>query len=139
MPEQGLAEPHADDMGDDQRGDAQAQYELQRLDGFPAKLPALVEGPDTERGVNHGGGVEHDRDGKKLPEQRVVVDADGQRIHRDVAERMVKKMTEEIGKQHQTAGQADLPDADAAERCGEPGSKLWGHVVHKECIVDSKV
>ena len=46
MIEQGLAEPHADDMGDDERRDAQAEHELQRLDRFPAKLPALVERPN---------------------------------------------------------------------------------------------
>ena len=50
--EQRLAEPHADDMGDDQRGDAQAEHELQRLDRLPAELPALVQRPDAEPGMH---------------------------------------------------------------------------------------
>ena len=69
MPEQRLADPHADDMGDDERGDAQAKHELQRLDRLPAELAALVQRPDAEPGMHQAGGVEHDRDGQELPER----------------------------------------------------------------------
>ena len=55
MAVQRLAEPHADDMGDDERRDAQAEHELQRLDRLPAKLPALVQRPDAEPGMDQGG------------------------------------------------------------------------------------
>ena len=121
VPEQGLAEPHAGNMGDDQRGNAEAEHELQRLDRLPAKLPALVKRPDAETGMDQRGGVEHDRDREKLPEQHVAVDAVGQRLHRDIAERMVEEMADQIGEQHQPADEADLPDADAAEEFRELG------------------
>ena len=114
--EQRLAEPHADDVGDDERGDAEAEHELQRLDRLPAELPALVKRPDAEPGVHQRRGIEHDRDREELPEQGVVIDAGGQRIHRDIAERMVEKMADQIGEQDQPADKADLPDADAAEQ-----------------------
>jgi hypothetical protein len=47
----------------------------------------------------------------------VEVDAGRQRPHRDVAERVIEKMAEQIGEQHQAAGKANLPDADAAYEC----------------------
>ena len=52
VPEQRLAEPHADDMGDDQRRNAETQHELQRLDRLPAELPALIQRPDAEPGMH---------------------------------------------------------------------------------------
>ena len=81
MLEQGLAEPHADNMRDDRaRGCVRPEHELHRLDCLPAKLAAFVKRPNAEPGVDQHGGVEHDRDGEKLPEQRVVVDARGERL-----------------------------------------------------------
>ena len=44
------------------------------------------------------------------------MDAGGQRIHRDIAERMVEEMADQIGKQHQPADEPDLPEADAADQ-----------------------
>ena len=120
MAEQGLAEPHAGDVGDDQRGDAQAEHELQRLDRLPAEFPALIQRPDPEAGMNQRGGVEGDRDREELPEHGVVVDPGGQRIHRDIAERMVEEMADQIGKHHQPAGQPNLTDADAADEVCQP-------------------
>ena len=116
---QRLAEPDADDVGDHQRRDAQAQHELERLDRLPAELPAFVQRPDAERGMHQAGGVEQDRDREELPERGVEVDAARQRLHRDIAERVIEKMAEQIGEQHQAAGKADLPDADAADECRE--------------------
>jgi hypothetical protein len=66
--------------------------------------------------------VEDDRDGGELPEQRVVVDALGQRIERDVAERVVEEMADQVAEQHQAADQPHLSHADTTEerpdRCG---------------------
>jgi hypothetical protein len=115
MPEQRVAQSRADDMGDNQRGDAETEYELQRLDCFPAKLPAFVKRPNPETGVDQHGRIEHDGDGEKLPKHRVVADAGGERLHRDIAERMVEEMTDQIGKHHQAASEADLPDAHSAD------------------------
>ena len=116
MGEERLAEPRADDMRDDQRGDAQTENELQRLDRAPVKLPALVQRPDAQSGVNQGGAIEHDRDRGKSPEQDVVMQPFGESRHRDIAKRVVEEMAEQIGKQHQATGQANLPEADATNR-----------------------
>ena len=71
MSEQGLAEPDADDMADDQHRHAEAEHELQRLDRLPAELPAFVERPDAECGMHHARGVEQDCDREELPERDV--------------------------------------------------------------------
>ena len=115
MPVQRLAEPDADDMGDDQHRYAEAECKLERLDRLPAELPAFVERPDAEPGMHHAGGVEQDRDGEELPERGVQIDAACQRLQRDIAERMVEKMADQIGEQHHAADQADLSQADAAD------------------------
>jgi hypothetical protein len=112
-----LAKPRADDVGDDEHRDAQAQYELERLDCLPAKLPAFIQRPDAERGMNQARGVEQDRDGEELPERGVQIDPARQRLQRDVAQRMVEEMADQIGEQDYAAGETDLPQADAAERC----------------------
>jgi len=117
MSVQRMAESDADDMGDHECRDTKAQQELERLDRLPAELPAFVQRPDAERGVHQAGGVEQNRDRKELPERGVEVDAGRQRPHRDVAERVIEKMAEQIGEQHQAAGKANLPDADAAYEC----------------------
>ena len=119
MSEQRLAEPDAGNMGDDQRGNAEAEHELERLDRLPAKLPALVQRPEAEAGMDQRGGIKHDRDREKLPEQGVVIDAAGQRLHRDIAERVIEEMADQIGEQHQSAAEPDLPDADAADEFRE--------------------
>ena len=67
------------------------------------------------------GGIEQKRDGKELPEQGVKIDASRKRIHRDVAERVVDEMADQIGKQHQPARQTDLPEADAADELSKLG------------------
>ena len=46
---------------------------------------------------------------------QVVPDTGGKGIHRNIAERVVEEMADQIGKQHQPTGEADLPDADAAD------------------------
>ena len=72
MSVQRLAEPHADDVGDDQHRHAEAEHELQRLDRLPAELPAFVQRPDAERGMHQACGVEQDRDREELPERGVA-------------------------------------------------------------------
>ena len=84
--------------------------------------------PDPETGMNQRRGVEGDRDRQKLPEYRVVVDAGGECIHRDIAERMVEEMADQIGKQHQPASQPNLPDADAADEARQTFLRKPGHV-----------
>ena len=128
--EQRLAETCADDVSDDQRRDAEAEHELQRFDRLPVKLPALVQRPEAETGVNRGRGIEHDRDRRELPEQGVVVHADGKGIHRDIAERMVEEMTDQVGEQHHAAGKTNLPQPDAAGQSSQSLPIGAGHAIH---------
>ena len=101
-------------MGDYEHRHAQAEHELQRLDRLPAELAAFVERPDAERGMHQARGVEQDRDGEELPERGVQIDAARQRLHRDIAERVVEKMADQVSEQHDAADKADLPEASAA-------------------------
>src|SRR6202021_1027797 len=64
--------------------------------------------------------VKHDGDGEEAPEQGVVMDAGSERIHRNIAERVIKEMADQIGEQHQPADQADLPKTDAADQSSQP-------------------
>ena len=136
MSVQRLAEPHADDVGDHQHRHAQAQHELQRLDRLPAELAAFVERPDAERAMHQARGVEQDRDGEELPERGVEIDAARQRLHRDVAERVVEKMADQVGEQHDAADKADLPQADAANEGRDLFSGKSGHAIHTVNIGD---
>jgi hypothetical protein len=45
----------------------------------------------------------------------VISDTRGKGIHRNIAERMVDEMAEQVGEQNQPTSQTDLPDADAAD------------------------
>ena len=85
------------------------------------------------------GGIEHDRDGKELPEQGVEIDPGRKRIHRDVAERVVDEMADQIGKQHQPARQADLADADPADEFAKLGRERFCHVVLSNISPDVRV
>src|ERR1700722_1680844 len=107
-------------MDDEERRNAQAEHELQRLHRFPAKLPALVERPDPQTGVHQRRSIKHDCDRGKLPERDVIVDTSGKGPHRNIAERMVEEMAYQISKQHQAAGKPDLPDTDAAQEFVKP-------------------
>jgi hypothetical protein len=78
-------------------------------------LPAFVERPDSEAGVDQRRGVKRDRDREKLPEPGVVIDTRGKGIHRNVAKRVVEKVADQIGEQHQPAAETNLADADAAD------------------------
>src|ERR1700754_1213128 len=92
LPVQTLPKPRADDMHDDESRDAQAKRQLQRLDRLPAELPALIERPKSEAAMHEYRGIERDRDRQELPEHRVVIDAGGERIDRDVAECVIEEM-----------------------------------------------
>ena len=88
-------------------------------------------------------GVEHDRHREKLPKRDVVTEAGGEGIHRDIAERVVEEMADQIGKQHQSADEANLPDANPADASGQLFLRKKGHAVqsnaHPPWIADSRV
>jgi hypothetical protein len=65
--------------------------------------------------MDQAGGVKHDRDRQELPECGVDLDASRQRVHGDVAERVVEEVADQVGEHHDAADKADLPQADAAE------------------------
>jgi len=97
-------------------GMAQAEHELQRSMGPSAELPAFVKRPDPKTGVEAVRRYKNTiGDREELPERDMVVDAGGKRNPSKYAERMVHEMADQIGEQHQPAGETDLPDADAAD------------------------
>ena len=108
---------------------AQSEQELKRLQRLPAELPALIQRPDPETRVNQGSAVKYDRNREKPPEQNVVMNTNGKRIQRNIAERMVEEMADQIGEQHQPAGETNLPGADAAKKFSELGPIKYGHVI----------
>ena len=103
------------------------------------KLTALVKRPDPETGVDQRGGVKHDRDREKLPEQDVVMNTNGKGIQRNIAERVIEEMADQIGKQHQAAGKANLPEADATNRSCELGADGCVPVIQGNDIGDGRV
>src|SRR3954471_1536837 len=137
------AEPHPGNVSDDERGDGEPEHELQRLDPLPAKLPALIKRPHPKPGVDERGAIKHDRDRKELPECAVVVHACGERIDRNVAERVIEEMADEIREQYDPASQTDLPEADAADCARDPFPGKSNHAIrsntHCQGIDDSRV
>ena len=79
------------------------------------KLTALVKRPDPEAGMGDCGGIKRCSDWQTFPEGGVISDARGNGIHRNIAERVVDEMAEQVGEQNQPTSQTDLPDADAAD------------------------
>src|SRR6266404_8402864 len=79
------------------------------------KLTALVKRPDPEAGMGRCRGIKHRRDRQTFPEGGVKSDTRGKGIHRNIAERMVDEMAEQVGEQNQPTSQTNLPDADAAD------------------------
>ena len=75
-------------------------------------------------------GIENDRNRRELPEQGVVVDAVGQRIHRDIAQRMIDEMADQIAEQHNSTDQPDLAHADAADERPDAIAGKSGHAIH---------
>lgn len=126
VPVERQAEPYPDHMRHDERRDAQAQQELERLDGPPAELPALVQRVDAKPHMGERRGVEHDRNRQELPEHGVVVDPGLHGIDRDVAERVVEQMADHIGEQDDAADQPHLPHAGGADEFGHVG-RSGGH------------
>src|SRR6476646_12263798 len=79
------------------------------------KLTALVKRPEPEAGMGRCCGIKHRRDRQTFPEGGVISDTRGKGIHRNIAERMVDEMAEQVGEQNHPTSQTDLPDADAAD------------------------
>src|SRR3981081_2005441 len=74
-------------------------------------------------------GIERDPDRRELPEVGMIIDAEGQGIERDISERVVEEVADQIAEQNHSAHHADLPDADAAQALAESGLKIVGHVI----------
>ena len=64
------------------------------------------------------------------------MDAIGKGTQRNIAERVVEEMADQIGEQHQSAGETDLPDADAANEFFELGPVLFGHADPSNNTID---
>ena len=105
----------ADQVPAQQGGNAQAERQLDDLDRFPAKVPALIERPQSERGVHGKRRVEQQRSERALPPRHVEPEPVFHGVERNVAQGVIDEMTEQIREQHEAAGEAHLPHADAAQ------------------------
>ena len=55
------------------------------------------------------------------------MNTNGKGTQRNIAERVVEEMADQIGKQHQSAGETDLPHADPANEFFELRPVLFCH------------
>src|SRR5947209_9084845 len=86
----------ADEVPAQQGGNAQAERQLDELDRFPAKVPALIERPQSERGVYGKRRVEQQRSERALPPPHVEPEPIFHGVKRDVAQGMIDEMAEQI-------------------------------------------
>ena len=124
---------YADQVREQQRRNAQAQHQLGDLDGGPAKLPSFVERPDAERGMRECSRRQDDGHRPAAPEQDLVLQNRVHGVGRDVPERMIGEMTDEISEQNNAAKQPDLAHADPTQGTGQGGrrSGSYGFVRHR--------
>jgi hypothetical protein len=122
--EQQTAHPHNSEMASEPERNAQAEQELRDFDARIAKVPALIQRPQAQRKMRYGGYVEreiHDRNSPPPDMQRQPP------FHgrvRNIAERVIEEMREDVREHHQAAGDAHLPHADAAQPSPEPACRL---------------
>src|ERR1700756_488752 len=78
-------------------------------------MEAVGKWPDPQGAMGGLRRINQRRGWQASPEGGVISDARGKGIHRNIAERMVDEMAEQVGEQNQPTSQTDLPDADAAD------------------------
>src|ERR1700756_236577 len=78
-------------------------------------MEAVGKWPDPQGAMGGLRRINQRRGWQTSPEGGVISDARGKGIHRNIAERMVGEMAEQVGEQNQPTSQTDLPDADAAD------------------------
>src|SRR5208283_2359475 len=99
----------------DQKWNAEPQCELGDFCYRVAKMPTLIERRQTEPSMCRRGSIEHEIDDRNSPPPDVVREP---RFHsgvRDVAERVIEEMREDVGEHDKAACEAYLPHADAAQ------------------------
>lgn len=119
MSKQRGCEAHADHMADNENRDAQPEDELREFDAGPAKVPARIQRPEPEAEMDRDRAVQQDDHRPALPEHRVVVERVVHHIERDVAERMIGKMADQIGEQDEAGEKPHLTQPDASEQAGK--------------------
>ena len=111
-PEQRCRRPHAGEVHDQQERNRQPQQKLDDFARLVLELPALVERPQAERPVDNARRIEHEHHRREAPERHVIPEPLLHRRIRNVAECVIREMREQVGKEDETAGDADLPDAE---------------------------
>ena len=136
-----VVEPSGDALGAEMTREpernAQPEQQLRDLCSRVAEMPALIERPEAEREMNHGGGIERDVDDRNPPPPDVIPEPLLHQWVGDVAERVIEEVREDVGEHDQPAGKPHLSHADAAQprQCLRFGIKACRlHVTQSGCL-----
>ena len=126
QPPQLGSEPLAYDMRAKQRRNTKTKDELDEFCRFPFEMPALVERPQSERPVDRESGIKQQRSRQAAPQRHMEPKPVLHGGERNIAQRMIDEMTEQIGEKDKAGGETNLPHADAAQKCAriKAGSDL---------------
>ena len=109
------AKTFADQVRAQKHRNAEPEDELNDLRRFPAKVPPLIERPQPKRRVNAERRIEQQGPDRAKPERHVQVEAILHGIERDIAQRMIEVVRQQIREKNDAAGQPHLTHADAAQ------------------------
>jgi len=118
--EQRCRHPDPNEMNHQQDRDAEAEQKLGDLARGVANLSPFIERPQAETPVGQRRSIEHCGHDRVAPERYVILQPLRHRGIGDVAQRMTGVVRDQIGKQHDAAGDPHLAQADAAEDAGRP-------------------
>src|SRR5438309_2100328 len=104
--EESVAKPSVDRMADQQQRETESRSQPKHFEPRQIPFASAVERAQDKSEMHRGGAVEEHRQQRDAPErEREAERAFGERQRKD-AERVVKEMQADIGKQHQSRQQA---------------------------------
>src|SRR5204863_9511319 len=101
----GVGQALPDGVLHDQRRYQQTESEAQPFDPAHSQMSADVERPESQREMDRERAIKRDRADRVAPDPFVEDAAPFHRLEGDVAEAVVEKVQEHIGKQNEAAGQ----------------------------------
>ena len=108
-------------VGEPERN-AQAEQKLGKLGAGIAKMPPLIERPQSEREMDDGRNIERIVDHRQPPEGNVVRQPRFHCVVGNDAERVVEEVRKDVGEHHQAGDETHLAHADPAQPCPDAGA-----------------